>query len=199
MLDNVFCARCGHEISSEARYCAHCGRAVIPLRYQISNKIRYILDDVSKWHIQLLCLMALLSIGVITEHYLVDRGLYFPASYAILLLVLGGGCSLIGWQWNRTSNRSRFLLVLVTGITISLLIPFVKVIDNTILNVIADSNRELIVNIPGVHLEASEGYKNFHSVNNPPPYWLLTIMFCGSISYLGHWLRNKIWNQLTPI
>jgi hypothetical protein len=199
MTESVSCARCGHEISSDARYCAHCGRAVIPLQDRISKNLSYTLEGISNWQIQLLGLAALVIIGVITDHYLIDRGLYFPASYAILFFVLGGGFALIGWQWNRASNSRRFLLLLVVGAVICLLIPFIKMIDNVFLSAIAESDRLVTVNIPGVHLEASGGYKRFHSVNNPPPYWLLTIMFVGIIGYLGTWLENRFGKRLPTI
>jgi hypothetical protein len=186
------CTRCGNEIPADAQYCAYCGRAVASLRDRIPKNLSHILKNISNWQIWLLVLSVAVIIGAITGIYLVNRGLYFPVSYAILLLVIGGGWGFLGWQWENRSNQDRFLLIIVIGIAMGLLIPFVKLLDNTFLSAIADSDKIVIIDIPGVHLEASGGYKRYHSVIAPPPYWLLTTIFGGLIGYLGYWLRNRL-------
>lgn len=166
MPESVSCARCGHKIPSDAQYCAYCGRAVAPLRDRIPKNLNHILKNISNWQIWLLTLSVAVIIGAVIGNCLVNRGLYFPASYAILLLVI--------------------------GIVMGLLIPLVKAIDNTFLSALANSDRIVVINIPGIYLEASGGYKRYHAVIDPPPYWLITIMVSALAGYLGHWLRKKI-------
>lgn len=64
------------------------------------------------------------------------------------------------------------LLVLVS---MGLLLMVIWQLDRAFLSSLANSDRTIVSDIPGVHLETSGGYKHLHSVSSPPPYWLITI------------------------
>jgi hypothetical protein len=77
-------------------------------------------------------------------------------------------------------------------------IPLIKVFDEILLSLVANEDKLLTLNIPGVHLEAQGITRRLHSVNSPPPYWLITILFGGLLVVIGRWLKFKAGHHPVP-
>jgi hypothetical protein len=135
-----------------------------------------LLNSVSLPGLALLALVILVPIGLLSNHLLVSIGLYFPISPILLALAIGAGGACLGWVWSMPlSNRSRLMRVLLILAGMALMLVVVWQLDRVFLSITASSDRVIVSDIPGVHLEASGGYKTWHAVSSPPPYWLITI------------------------
>jgi hypothetical protein len=174
--DKPICQRCGYIGPEGARYCAHCGCALTPLRTRLTSKVDRLLNSVSPFHLALLGLVALVPIGFLSNHLLISIGLYFPLSLILLALAIGAGGACLGWVWSTPlSNRSRLTRVLLVLVSMGLSLMVIWQLDRAFLSSLANSDRTIVSDIPGVHLETSGGYKHLHSVSSPPPYWPITI------------------------
>jgi ribosomal protein L40E len=176
VLDKPICQRCGYIGPEGARYCARCGRALIPLRTRLTSKVNRLLNSLSPLHLALMGLAALVPIGFLSNHLLVSIGLYFPLSLILLVLAIGTGGVCLGWVWSTPlSNRSRLTRELLVLVSMGLLLIVIWQLDRAFLSSLANGDRTIVSDIPGVHLEASSGSKRVHSVSSPPPYWLITM------------------------
>jgi hypothetical protein len=104
--ESLICACCAQELQTDAKYCPSCGKPVISLEDRAKNYLGNLIKDVSMWHVAILGMAALILIGVITNHILIDLGLFTPASYGLLLLVLTGGWIFLGWRWEKKTNTN---------------------------------------------------------------------------------------------
>jgi hypothetical protein len=154
------------------------------------------LNSLSPLLLVLLGLTALIPIGFLSNHLLVSLGLYFPLSLYLLILVIGAGGATLGWVWSRPqSNRHRLTQVLLVLVSMSLLLLIIWQLDRAFLSAIANSDRVIVSDIPGVHLEAHGGYKRRHVVSSPPPYGLITmgarLLIAGFSNLIGTTLRSS--------
>lgn len=104
------CPRCGFSKSVEARYCANCGRAFIPIHSYIAEKYKNFIE--SKTPLILFSLLALLIISGWAQHVL-NASLFYPLSYIILGLGVGFFSVVFGWRMAKNpSSRGRLFLIL---------------------------------------------------------------------------------------
>lgn len=193
MPDVTVCRRCGHPIVEGAHYCAQCGLARNPFRIRFIRKAERLLDNLSPPHLVLVGLIALIPVGLFTNHLLVNIGLYLPPSLILLALVTGIGGLCLGWVWiGSLSYRSRLLRILFIILMMGLLMLLIWQVDRAFLSIVANSKHVIVSNIPGVHLEASDGYKRWHSVYNPPQYWLIAIGFILFMAAISGLIRRVL-------
>jgi signal transduction histidine kinase/ribosomal protein L40E len=191
MSEKTVCRRCGQIGPVDALYCAHCGYALIPLRARLSNTTNRLLDKLSHRHVGWLSLVALVPVGLLANHLLVRTGLYFPSSLVLLALSIGAGSGYLGWQWDvPSSNRRRLRRTLLVFIGTMLLLAATWQIDRALLSSLAGTDRRIISDIPGVHLEASGGHRRL-SIFNAPPYWLFVMLYALLVAAAGHLARKR--------
>jgi hypothetical protein len=176
MSETNVCRRCGYAGPADARYCARCGRSLVPFGTHLADCANRLLDGVSPLHVALLGLVALVPLGWLANHFLVHTGLYLRSSLLLLALIIGLGGAYVGWLWKMPlSNRRRLVRVLIVFAAMGLLLAAVWGLDTVLSVLLADGGRVIVLDIPGVHLEASAGYRHVHIVSSPPPYWLVTM------------------------
>jgi len=190
MNEQPSCPRCGYVGPADARYCAQCGRAFLPVRQRLADSANRLLDGVTQLHTALVVLVGLVLLGWLAEWLLVSAGLYFTLSQALLVIVIGLGGGWLGWLWHAPlSRRGRLGRVVLTLGAMALLCGAIWQVDRLLLGLVP-GDRAIVSDIPGVHLEASGGYKRMHHVSSPPPYWLITIVWAGLAALLGRGARG---------
>jgi signal transduction histidine kinase len=193
-METIVCRRCGHTGPGDARYCARCGLALTPLRVRTTGTIQRLLDNLSPRTIALLGLIALVPIGLLVEHLLIDVGLYLPFSLVLLALVTGSGCAYLGWYWfTPTSGRHRLIRVLLVLAGLGLSLVAIRWIDRASLSTLAGNGQTIVSDIPGVHLEAVNGLnglKRVHRVSSPPPYWLFFVIYATLTAIAGNLIHR---------
>jgi len=192
-MEPIVCGRCGLTGPADTRYCARCGRALVPLRIRSTGTIHRLLDNLSPRYVGLLGLIGLVPIGKLVEHLLVNVGLYLPLSFVLLALVIGSGCAYLGWYWHTPSpgggrNRLTRVLLVLTGLGLSLVA--IWWIDRAFLSTLADNGRTIVSDIPGVHLEASGGSNRLLRVSSPPPYWLFVVIYATLTAVAGNLIHR---------
>ena len=190
MSEKTVCGRCGHAGSVDDHYCARCGRALVPRRSRLANTTDRLLDTSSPRYVSLLSLVALVLISKLVDHLLVKTGLYFASSLVLLALVIGLGSAYLGWQWDMPlSSRNRLMRVLFAFASMGLLLVAVWQIDRALLGSLIGSGRRIVSDIPGVHLEASEGSKRLY-ISHAPPYWLLVMVYALLVAVVSNLARR---------
>ncbi len=190
-METIVCRRCGHTGPGDARYCARCGQALVPLRVRTTGTIHRLLDSLAPRTIALLGLIALVPIGVLVELLLVDVGLFLPFSFVLLALVTGSGCAYLGWTWHTpASGHQRLARVLLVLIGLGLSLVAIRWIDKAFLSTLADNGQTIVTDIPGVHLEASNGFKRLLKVTSPPPYWLFFVIYATLAAVAGNLIHR---------
>jgi len=189
--DKTVCTRCGYTSLPEARYCAHCGQALIPPRtHRVTGTGRWF-ENLTSRFLGLVGLIAVIPIGVLAHHQLVDSGLLFSLSHLSLALIIGAGSLYLGWQWEcLPSNCARMLVVFIA---VGLLLVAVGCVDEAAFGLLVAPGRLVISDIPGVHIEAMDGVRRI-SVD-APPYWLLVAIsaaFLGTASSLARRLYTTL-------
>jgi hypothetical protein len=126
--------------------------------------------------VALLGLVALVPLGWLANYLLVHTGLYLGSSLLLLALIIGLGGAYVGWLWKMPlSNRRRLVRVLVAFAAMGLLLAAVWWLDTVLSALLTGGDRVIVLDIPGVHLEASAENRHVHIVSSPPPYWLLAM------------------------
>ena len=190
-MEPIVCRRCGHTGPGDARYCARCGRALVPLRVRSTGAIGRWLDNLSPRYVGLLGLIALVPIGLLVEHLLVNVGLYLPLSFLLLALAISLGCAHLGWYWHTPSPARRRLVrvfLVLAGLGLSLVA--IWWIDRAFLSTLTDNGRTIVSDIPGVHLEASAGSSRLLWVSSPPPYWLFVMIYAALAAVAGNLIHR---------
>ena len=131
-----------------------------------------------------------LGVGWLAQYILVHIGLYLPLSIMVLCVILGIGGGYLGWFWEFPIGHQQLRLTILIFIGMSFLVAVLWQLDRVSTNIITGSNRPIITDIPGVHLEASGGDIRFHQVSNPPSYWLITIIYGFLVTGVGKWLSK---------
>ena len=64
MSEQPVCHRCGYVGPVDARYCAHCGHALVPLSIRLKRSVDRVLSNLSPFHIGFLGLVLSVPISV---------------------------------------------------------------------------------------------------------------------------------------
>lgn len=190
MNEKSVCRRCGYEGPVDARYCARCGRALVPLSARLTDKIDHVVEAISPLHIGLLGLAILVPASMFAENLIVTK-LSFPFSLALMALVFGCGYAYLGWQWEMPrSNRSLLMRVLMVFAGVVIFLIVVWLIDRTLLSLLTDRARMVVYDIPGVYIEASSGLRRISIGSNVPPYWFVVLVFSILIAFTSNLIRK---------
>jgi len=186
MSEKPVCHRCGYMGPEDALYCAHCGRALVPLGIRLTRSINLILSNLSPFHIGFLGLVISVAISAFAAH-LVVMELSFPLSLVPLALVIGCGYAYLGWQWNELlTNRSRLVRILLVYVCIGLCLGAVWLVDRRLLSLLSDRSHMVVYEIPGVYRESSSTIRHM-SVESGIllPYGLVVMAYCVMIAIAG--------------
>jgi signal transduction histidine kinase len=195
MSDQPVCTRCGYAISPEARYCARCGRPLIPPRACLATSTGRWFDNLSPRYLSLVGLLASIPIGLLVNHLLVNIGLHFSLSHFSVALITGAGSTYVGWQWDKLpSNRSRLARILLIAIAMSILLIAVWIVDKAVAGLLVAQGQRIVSDIPGVHVEAISGARGIRAIN-APSYWLLAIVYILLIGVAGN-LADRLYTTL---
>jgi hypothetical protein len=190
MSEITVCRRCGYESPADARYCAHCGRALVPSGVRFSRSMNRILDQLSPLHLSLLGLVLSIPISVFAHHLMVME-LSIPLSLLPLALVLGGGYAYLGWSWRtQASGRNHLVRMLLIFVGMAALIAVVWLLDWGLLRLLSDSAHVIVYEIPGLHAESAPGYRMLTVLTGIPPYWLVVMLY-GAIAAVGGYLIRR--------
>jgi len=96
MSENPVCHRCGYVGPIDARYCAHCGRALESPNIRLTRSINRILSNLSPFHIGFIGFALSVPISAFA-HRLIVTELSFPLSLVPLALGIGCGYAYLGW------------------------------------------------------------------------------------------------------
>lgn len=152
------CRHCGYAGPDDARYCAHCGRALvpIPLRVQLMNPISNTLDNASRSLITLLCLGLVLLYSAQAYTLNISSGMYVPLSYVLLSLIMAVGSFYFGWRWDeRLPNHRLVYRALTITVVVLILLNVVLLVDRAVLSSPLGFEQTFVVDIPGIHSEAT--------------------------------------------
>lgn len=196
MSDQSVCTRCGYAGSPEARYCARCGRALIPPRTHLATSTGRWFNNLPPRYLGLVGLAASIPIGVLAHHLLVDTGLLFSLSHLSLVLIIGAGSVHLGWQWKRLpSNRARLMRVLVIFIAVGLLLVALGRVDKAAFDLLVPPGQTVVSDIPGVHIEAIDGVRRIFV--DARPYWLLAAIFAVIVGTASSLVRRLYTTLMT--
>jgi signal transduction histidine kinase len=200
MSEQSVCRRCGHAGPAGAHYCAHCGRALVPLRTRLATIANRSLDDLSPRRVGLLSLLALVLISVLAEYLIFSAGLHFSLSYVLLILIIGLGSAYLGRLWGPpSSGRKTLMRLLGLSIAMALLLAAVLLIDKALLSSLAASGRRVMLDIPGMHIEAfsSDGLTPTvrRIVYNRLPYWLFALVYALLVALASN-LTHRLYTAL---
>lgn len=194
MSDQSVCTRCGFAGSPEARYCARCGRALIPPRARLATSTGRWFDHLPPRYLGLVGLIASIPIGALAHQLLVDPGLLFSLSHLSLVLIIGIGSGYLGWQWDGLpSNRARLMRLLVVFIAVGLLLVALGQIDKAAFDLLIPPGQTVVSDIPGVHIEATDHIRRM-SVD-APPYGTLTAIYAVSVGAASN-LIHRLYTTL---
>ncbi len=197
MSEEIVCHRCSYAGAGDARYCAQCGRALVPLHTRTSNVAQLVLDSLSPQYIGLLELLAFIPISLLANYLLVESGLYFVLSQILLALVIGLGSGYLGWLWDKPlSNQDQIKRMLFVFFGMAILLVVVQMIDRMLLSTFAAGGRTIVSDLPGVHLE-TDGYKRLHIHSNAPPYWLVCIAYALLAAIAGNLIHKTYHTRIT--
>jgi hypothetical protein len=177
MSEKPVCHRCGYVGPVDARYCARCGRALVPPSVRLTRSTNRILSNLSPFHIGFLGLVLSVPTSVFADRLIVTR-LSFPLSLVLLALVIGCGYACLGWQWNKPlSSRSHLVRMLLVFVCMGVFLVAVWLIDRGLLSLLTDSTHMVVYKVPGVHVVASPGFRRLSIASDVPPYWLVAMIY----------------------
>jgi hypothetical protein len=180
MTEESACPRCGYAGPQDARYCAYCGRASVPLSLRLIRTPDRLLAGLSRRQILWFGLAALFLVSFLAHHLIVGPGLYLPVSYLLLVLIFAVGAAYLGWGWNRPwSGRGLFERAVIVFAGMAVALTAVLPIDRLALSSLAGTGRMTVFDIPGIHVEVLGSFSPARItfvVADPPPYWLLAMM-----------------------
>ena len=178
MSEKPICHRCGYVGSVDAHYCAHCGRALVPLSVRLPRSINRILSNLSPFHIGFLGLVLSVAISAFAARLIVTE-LSFPLSLVSLALAIGCGYAYLGWQWNEPlSSRSRLVRKLLGFGCIGVCLVAVWLVDRGLLSLLSDRTHMVVYEVPGVYRESSPGFRHMSTESDVLlPYWLVVMIY----------------------
>lgn len=187
------CHRCGKATPLNARYCPHCGTALVPPTAPSARGINRILSGLSGFYIGFTGLVLLFLTSMFAAHLIVT-GFSFMWSLVLLVVVLGYGCGYLGWHWNiSVSSDGRIARVLLTFACMLIFLSILWLIDRVGLSFLTAGGGKVVYAIPGVSVEASVEGRRLVIVD-VPPYWLAVIayaMVTAAIGNLVHRIQGR--------
>ncbi len=187
MSEKTVCRRCGYKGPADARYCAHCGRALVPPGMRLQASVNRILDGLSSLHLALLAVVLAAGLSVLAHHLLVME-LSITLSLVPMALVLGSGYAYLGWSWRtQASARSHLVRKLLIFLGMGILLLAVWLLDWGLVRLLSDGTRVIVYEIPGLHAESSPGHRMLTVLAGIPPYWLVAMLY-GAITGVGGYL-----------
>jgi hypothetical protein len=198
MTEKPICPRCGYIGPVDARYCAHCGRALVPLGIRLTRSINLILSNLSPFHLGLLGLVISVAISALTAH-LVVMEFSFPLSLIACALVIGCGYAYLGWQWNEQfSNRNRLVRMLLVIVCIGLCLVAVWLVERWLLRLVSDRTHMVLFKVPGVYRESSPGFRHMSIESGVLlPYGLAVMTYGVLAAIAGNLVRQVGKRRLT--
>jgi ribosomal protein L40E len=177
MSEKPICQHCGYVGPVDARYCAHCGRALVPPNVRLTKSASRILSSLSPFHIGFLALVLSVPISAFAERLIVT-GLSFPLSLVPLALIIGCGYAYLGWRWNASlSGRSHLLRMLLAFAGMGGFLVAVWLVDRALLSLLSDRTQMVVYQVPGVYRESSAGYRQISIDSNVLPYGLIAMVY----------------------
>ena len=190
MSEKPVCHRCGYVGPVDARYCARCGRALVPPSVRLTRSTNRILSNLSPFHIGFLGLVLSVPISVFVDRLIVTK-LSFPLSLVLLALVIGCGFAYLGWQWNvPLSSRSHLVRMLLVFVCIGVFLVAVWWIDRGLLSFLTDSTHQAVYEVPGVYVESSPGFRRLSIASDVPPYWLVAMIYGALTAVAGNLIHR---------
>ncbi|MEK7787439.1 MAG: zinc ribbon domain-containing protein [Chloroflexota bacterium] len=202
-MSTTTCRHCGYAGPDDASYCAHCGRALvpIPLRVRLMSPISNTLDNAPRSLITLLCLSLLLIYSAQAYTLNISAGMYVPLSYVLLSLIMAVGSFIVGWQWDeRLPNHRLVYRALTITVVILILLNVVLQVDRFMLSRPQGNEQTFVVDIPGIHSEAiarrvaGEECCAVHATREVYyswPYGWLFIIYTLLFAVVGNLLKRK--------
>jgi hypothetical protein len=192
MSEKRICNRCGYVGPEDAHYCAHCGRALVPLSVRLKRSINLILSNLSPLHIGFLGLVISVAISALAARLVVTK-LSFPFSLVLLALVIGFGYAYLGWQWNELlSNRSRLVRMLMIFVCIGLGLVAVWLVDRGLLSLLSDRAHMVMYEIPGIYRESSTGFRYMSIESGVLLTYGLAVMIYGVLAAVAGNLVRRV-------
>jgi hypothetical protein len=189
MSEKNICRRCGYEGPAAARYCAHCGRALVPPSDRFIGSMNRILDQLSPLHLGLFGVVLSVPISIFAHHLMVME-LSITLSLLPLALVLGCGYAYLGWSWNsQSSSRSHLVRMLLVFIGMGVLLAAVWLVDRGVLTLLSDRAHMVVYEIPGVYRESSPGFRHL-SIDSDLFYWLVAMFYSALTAVVGYLIRR---------
>lgn len=177
MSEKPVCHRCGYEGPVDARYCAHCGRALETPSARFKKRINRIMSNLSPFHIGFLGLVLSVATSLFADRLIVTE-LSFPLSLVSLALVIGCGYAFLGWHWNASmSSRSHLVRMLLVFVCMGVFLVAVWFVDWGLLSLLSDRTRMVVYKVPGIYRESSPGFRHMSIDSDVLPYWLVAMIY----------------------
>jgi hypothetical protein len=155
------CPRCGFVRADEARYCASCGRAFIPLHESMLEKVKHLANTKLFF---VFCCLAFMAVLIPWATDLIINRLYHPISLIALIVVVSGICLVLGWRLARKkSDLMRLLVITLISVFLGLTFLGLGAADRAVLRSAINEDKTLTYNILGMdtyitQLEMDETY-----------------------------------------
>jgi ribosomal protein L40E len=190
MSEKPVCRRCGYVGPADARFCAHCGRSLFPLKVRLTGNVNRILDNLSPWHIGFLGLVLLVLISAFAERLIVIE-LSFPLSLVPLALVIGGGCAILGWDWHASlPDRRYFVRMLLVFVCIAGCLVAIWLVDMGLLSSVTNRASMVVYDIPGVYRQSMAEYRHM-SIDISDLTYGLVVMLYGILAAVAGYLIHR--------
>ena len=192
MSEAPICPRCGYVNPEKARYCAQCGRALIPAWVRLEAKLEPL------WRLPALyiSLTAIVALGLLAGSLINDSVLFTPFSYILLTGVLGLGSLYLGWQWTAPpTNHQRLLHTTLAAIAMGVMLLLLLALDRAVMEWLTFTGQRLVVNIPGIQIETYQGVAHV-AIADMPPYSLFACLFAALTALIGHALHTMTASRL---
>jgi hypothetical protein len=190
MSEKPVCHRCGYVGPADARYCAHCGRPLVPPSVRLTRSANRILSNLSPFHLGFLGLVLSIPISAFANRLIVIE-LSFPLSLVPLALVIGCGYAYLGWHWNASlSSRSYLVRMLLVFVCMGVLLVVVWLVDRQLLSLLSDRTHVVVYKVPGVYRESSAGIRHMSIDSNVLPYGLVAMIYAVLTAVAGNLIHR---------
>lgn len=197
MSEKPVCHRCGYVGPVDARYCAHCGRALAPPSVRLTRSIDRILSNLSPFHIGFLGLVLSVPISALANRLVVTE-LSFPLSLVPLALVIGCGYAYLGWHWNAPlSSRGHLVRMLLVFVCMGVFLVAVWLVDRGLLSLLSDKTHMVVYEIPGVFRESSPGFRHLSIDSHAMAYWLVAMIYGLLSAVAGNLIQRALQRRST--
>lgn len=194
MSEKPVCRRCGYVGPADARFCANCGRSLIPLKFRLRGSVDQILDNLSSFHIGFLGLVFLGLISAYAQHLIVLE-LSFPLSLVPLALVLGCGFAYMGWHWHASlPNRRYFVRMLLVFVCMAGCLVAIWLVDMGLLSSVTDKTNMVMYEIPGVYRESTAEFRRM-SIDASDLTYGLAVMLYGVLTAVAGYLIHRVYKR----